>query len=253
MKKIFTLFAVAAMSMAAMAQDAPLFLAHGDAQSRAKGPLYNLYVTEDDEKYTVPYADGLLWDNGVEMYLVMNDKSYSGGNTNGTLGKPIKLSNGAPNLVVLPDGFKCGKIVFYGYCNNDGEVSYIADISAEVDGALQCVYRNEGTETVPNISRDDFSPMTLEDMPKIVCELGTGVTGNLWFKNGGKQPAFFIELYPGEGTGVMPEDPNASLTQIATEADAPAVYYNLQGVRVENPANGLYIRKQGNTVTKVIL
>ena len=30
-------------------------------------------------------------------------------------------------------------------------------------------------------------------------------------------------------------------------------YYNLQGVKVENPANGLYIKKQGNKVTKVVL
>lgn len=38
----------------------------------------------------------------------------------------------------------------------------------------------------------------------------------------------------------------------AAEADAPAVYYNLQGVRVANPENGLYIRVQGNKATKVI-
>lgn len=36
------------------------------------------------------------------------------------------------------------------------------------------------------------------------------------------------------------------------ENDAPVVYYNLQGVRVENPANGLYIMRQGDKVTKVI-
>lgn len=34
--------------------------------------------------------------------------------------------------------------------------------------------------------------------------------------------------------------------------DAPVEYYNLQGVRVENPAAGLYIMKQGNKVTKVV-
>lgn len=41
----------------------------------------------------------------------------------------------------------------------------------------------------------------------------------------------------------------------AVEADvnAPVEYYNLQGVRVAEPANGLYIRRQGNTVTKVIV
>ncbi len=37
------------------------------------------------------------------------------------------------------------------------------------------------------------------------------------------------------------------------KSDVPAVYYNLQGVEVENPANGMYIVKQGNNVSKVIL
>lgn len=40
---------------------------------------------------------------------------------------------------------------------------------------------------------------------------------------------------------------------VEAEAEAPAVYYNLQGVRVENPAEGLYIRVRGNKVEKVIL
>lgn len=37
------------------------------------------------------------------------------------------------------------------------------------------------------------------------------------------------------------------------DADAPVEYYNLQGVRVANPAKGLYIRVQGNKATKVVL
>lgn len=35
--------------------------------------------------------------------------------------------------------------------------------------------------------------------------------------------------------------------------EAPAVYYNLQGVRVANPSAGLYIRVAGNTVEKVFI
>lgn len=34
------------------------------------------------------------------------------------------------------------------------------------------------------------------------------------------------------------------------EGDAPAVYYNLQGVQVVNPENGIYIVRRGNKVTK---
>lgn len=35
--------------------------------------------------------------------------------------------------------------------------------------------------------------------------------------------------------------------------NAPVEYYNLQGVRVENPTNGLYICRQGNKVTKKVI
>ena len=35
--------------------------------------------------------------------------------------------------------------------------------------------------------------------------------------------------------------------------DAPVEYYNLQGIRVAEPANGIFIRRQGNKATKVIL
>lgn len=37
------------------------------------------------------------------------------------------------------------------------------------------------------------------------------------------------------------------------DSNAPVEYFNLQGVRVANPENGLYIRRQGNTATKVLV
>ncbi len=43
------------------------------------------------------------------------------------------------------------------------------------------------------------------------------------------------------------------VSDIAADDNAPVEYYNLQGVRVENPAAGLYIRRQGSKVSKVIV
>lgn len=37
------------------------------------------------------------------------------------------------------------------------------------------------------------------------------------------------------------------------DANAPVEYYNLNGVRVSNPSAGLYIRRQGSTVSKVLI
>lgn len=39
---------------------------------------------------------------------------------------------------------------------------------------------------------------------------------------------------------------------VVDDENAPVVYYNLQGVQVANPENGLYIKKQGKKVSKVV-
>ena len=43
-----------------------------------------------------------------------------------------------------------------------------------------------------------------------------------------------------------------AITEINADANAPVEYFNLQGIRVANPENGVFIRRQGNTVTKVV-
>lgn len=40
---------------------------------------------------------------------------------------------------------------------------------------------------------------------------------------------------------------------VEAEAEGAVEYFNLQGVRVENPESGLYIRRQGNKVTKIFV
>lgn len=52
------------------------------------------------------------------------------------------------------------------------------------------------------------------------------------------------------------EYPGSGIESIASDFDnsnAPVEYYNLQGMRVNNPENGIFIRRQGNKTTKVCL
>lgn len=45
----------------------------------------------------------------------------------------------------------------------------------------------------------------------------------------------------------------AAVDQIGvTDGDAPVEYYNLNGVKVDNPANGIFIRRQGSRTSKVV-
>ena len=45
---------------------------------------------------------------------------------------------------------------------------------------------------------------------------------------------------------------SSEISTIESDENAEAVYYNLQGVRVANPSNGLYIVVKGNKSSKVI-
>ena len=54
-------------------------------------------------------------------------------------------------------------------------------------------------------------------------------------------------------TIVLPEGWNSAIKGIeADNTNAPVEYFNLQGIRVANPENGVFIRRQGTQVTKVV-
>lgn len=61
----------------------------------------------------------------------------------------------------------------------------------------------------------------------------------------GYAPVVTATRQNGITTGVENVDTDAT--------DAPVEYFNLQGVRVDNPGAGIYIRRQGKTVTKVVV
>lgn len=52
---------------------------------------------------------------------------------------------------------------------------------------------------------------------------------------------------------IKPFGPSDGVETIMTDNDAPVEYYNLNGVKVANPEKGIYIKKQGNKATKVVL
>ncbi len=45
----------------------------------------------------------------------------------------------------------------------------------------------------------------------------------------------------------------AGVTDIEDDSAAPVEYYDLRGIRVANPAAGIYLRRQGTKVTKVLV
>lgn len=75
--------------------------------------------------------------------------------------------------------------------------------------------------------------------------------GSLYFvgydDNGWTDWLFLDFYFNGDSTS------SGVIDTVINNSNAPVEYYNLSGIRVENPANGIYICKQGNNVKKVII
>lgn len=53
---------------------------------------------------------------------------------------------------------------------------------------------------------------------------------------------------------ILPSEPDTEAVKgLDVDANAPVEFFNLQGVRVANPENGIFIRRQGNNVSKVLV
>ncbi len=61
------------------------------------------------------------------------------------------------------------------------------------------------------------------------------------------------DAYAADSYITIPEPAGIENTVVENDANAPREYFNLQGVRVENPENGLYIVRQGSKVYKTIV
>ena len=78
-----------------------------------------------------------------------------------------------------------------------------------------------------------------------VAEVVSETKANIYQYNCGKKAAMYtFEVPAGNATAIE---------EVMAEVEVPVEYYNLQGVRVMNPESGLYIKRQGNKITKVIL
>lgn len=62
------------------------------------------------------------------------------------------------------------------------------------------------------------------------------------------------EYQTGAPRWLVPFVPGTTLEELIDNDDvnAPVEYFNLQGISIENPSNGVYIRRQGSKVAKVI-
>ena len=138
---------------------------------------------------------------------------YYGYNT----GVEARLYNGGTITITAPEGQFISGVNFYG------------------NGILNLSY-TEGETLTPLTETSWTSEAGVQTAVFTAVEGQATSNGRVDLKGIG------VNLIEGTGIDAVVADRNAAVE-----------YFNLQGVRVANPENGLYIRRQGNSVTKVLV
>ena len=143
----------------------------------------------------------------------------------------------------------------------DGKLNVSFDWCPMVQGSgkydatqMAVIVRNEGEEDVefkaPEHKWADGSAMawttatlTIEGV-KADTKIVIRNTNDGWAKTTAQR--WFIDNIKFTGNA------SSGIDGIVVDEEAPVDYYNLQGIRVAEPTNGLYIRRQGNKATKVV-
>lgn len=137
-----------------------------------------------------------------------------------------------------------------GYC------AYATPDVENADGASwNSIYRSELGEKLYNAGRIDADQKAIFDIPDFAnIHLTKGKHVIKVQAMGGQTTfdEFKIQAHslPNTPTGIMAVGADASDIE---SADAPVEYYNLQGVKVANPQGGIFIRRQGTKVSKVVI
>ena len=142
---------------------------------------------------------------------------------------------------VLENGIK--DLTFnYGLPFSDTKISLTVNIYDE-DGTTLVKTAKVAPETVAKQTAYDFNLADINHTGKFVIEIVNDCPSNA--DSNKDRTAVWNLTWTAYSSAIDAVE--------AAEADAPAEFYNLQGVRVAAPANGIFIRRQGTKVEKVVI
>lgn len=145
----------------------------------------------------------------------------------------------------------CLEIRCYGSKKAEGPFDQVTITVPETNIIENVVFMGAQWSQAPKTTGMNGDFMASSSKSVYVCSKGEAspTSLNLEFNAyADSTPSFYIEkVYV-----YTRSNGNAAVGELADE-NAPVVYYNLQGVKVANPANGVFIRRQGSKVTKVVM
>ena len=195
-------------------------------QQNADGELQGRVINVGEEVITEYEISGQT-SNGDWTFaggLKVNQSGTPATGSNGT----IKFSGNKKYTVTLPADVPVDQVTIYGYCNVDGQESYLAELAGKTYGATDYVFpaRDAAVSSVTH-------QITL-DQP---------ISNQLTFTTGSSnQSCLKIQLHIATSTGIC--------EVLQATPREPEAYYNLQGIRVMNPTKGIYIHNGKKVVIK---
>lgn len=202
MKNLFTFIVALFMATSVYAQD---FIIQGGAEpatvySKAESSIHCAY---DNTDIATPSMVTCETAQGFIGYLMKSGKAFSNGNFmnyKGKLYRTLKLSNGAVNKFIIPEGVTISKIEIIGYCNGkEGTNSYFANLAVEESSERTIdVYSSNGTKDILNrhtFVKNEKNWDVMQDDPEVITIDGLSLKDCFYLKNGGSQPCIIINLY----------------------------------------------------------
>lgn len=171
-------------------------------------------------------------------------------------GKPAVYAKGQRNVTL--NNVKGGATVLLKYYKPENNDYALATISGDND----VKFTLENTLNTINVANDGLSNTTPIDITYTDAAgvSSDNVPANTVVVKNCTDPKLFnitnegLTLAAKDGNLILAKKVSSGVEDVmAEDADAPVEWFNLQGIRVANPENGIYIRRQGNKVEKVVL
>lgn len=225
--------------------------------------IYNFTkFTIDDNKtgHMTDFPD-IPYDGNKTVWWTTNpDQSY----TSGAQFKPLTITKDKTSITFSWDGTEGGhgnlRAATSSKNNNlqlgggtamtiktDGQESFLYEVVLDINPGIS---DDNWTKTVEAIKTDENGVLKSDKNAKTT----------IWTpKDGGKTNEAYIDCVGGAYISSIDVSYCASggasiiIPTVNNDPNAPVEYYNLQGVKINNPSNGMYIRRQGSQTTKIII
>ncbi len=214
--------------------------------------VYNIFEGEQDTDYSyLVYADeGSSLSNETKVCWAKKTFSEEAENApefyvyNRSLGG-VRYSDGtaATAMVNMGENFSQGKATSTGATAFEvGGVTYVVIPTPDAAGARASAFK------VINVATGEVAAETQGDLT-----FGTAYTQDFGASINADGTVNIAQLIQGKYLSMWKFTPGASAIEEIAADNAAVEYYNLQGVKVANPENGIFVKKQGGKATKVVL